>query len=325
MMTGFDVTAVMDMILDVNYKLTGDRSSLYGERQFVVGLIKDVDPLSGGQSGNPIKYKLTFAEDSPSTFTVQTPSGHPLWAAYLHETGHNFTGSSNLTKHLQNASLSLLGAKFVEANVEIAGDYFTSRFNQDPAAAGLNDAATDELAALFAVRRQAFMWSLGQYEALQARSMADLTPAIVRGMAGYLAETYGWEKLPRFHSIFLGAVDFGFDVAQAHETFVAACFSAAFDADLLTLCRDRWGFPIDEAFYFEILAKLSARAALRDEPVLERGDINGDGAVDMRDVGILAHYWHQESPAADIGPVVADGMVDLYDLAMLADYWLDAL
>lgn len=50
-------------------------------------------------------------------------------------------------------------------------------------------------------------------------------------------------------------------------------------------------------------------------------DFNGDGIVDIVDVGIMIEYWHTDDPLCDIGPMPwGDGFVDAQDLSVLVEY-----
>ena len=49
-----------------------------------------------------------------------------------------------------------------------------------------------------------------------------------------------------------------------------------------------------------------------------RGDANGDGLVDVADLGILAGQWGTAGPEADFD---LDGAVDVADLGILAANW----
>jgi uncharacterized protein (DUF2141 family) len=54
------------------------------------------------------------------------------------------------------------------------------------------------------------------------------------------------------------------------------------------------------------------------------GDINGDGIVDVTDLGILGANWllsgsHMQNPNADIN---GDGVVDINDLGVMGQNWL---
>jgi hypothetical protein len=50
-------------------------------------------------------------------------------------------------------------------------------------------------------------------------------------------------------------------------------------------------------------------------------DFNGDGKVDVADVGIMIEHWYMDDPLCDIGPMPwGDGIVDAQDLIVLAEH-----
>jgi hypothetical protein len=50
-------------------------------------------------------------------------------------------------------------------------------------------------------------------------------------------------------------------------------------------------------------------------------DFNGDGVVDIADVGIMLEHWLTDYPLCDIGPMPwGDGIVDVQDLIVLAEH-----
>jgi len=50
-------------------------------------------------------------------------------------------------------------------------------------------------------------------------------------------------------------------------------------------------------------------------------DFNGDGVVDIVDVGIMIEHWHTNYSLCDIGPMpLGDGFVDAQDLKVLAEH-----
>ena len=67
--------------------------------------------------------------------------------------------------------------------------------------------------------------------------------------------------------------------------------------------------------YFEIIA----------DTATFRGDLNGDGTVDIDDMGILAGEWRSSGVWADIEPAGGDGIVNLRDFAVLASNWGESL
>jgi len=56
-------------------------------------------------------------------------------------------------------------------------------------------------------------------------------------------------------------------------------------------------------------------------PIIPIVDFNGDGKVDIVDVGIMIEHWHTDDPLCDIGPFPwGDGIVDVQDLIVLAEH-----
>lgn len=60
------------------------------------------------------------------------------------------------------------------------------------------------------------------------------------------------------------------------------------------------------------------------------GDLNGSGAVDLRDFAILANHWldvecgqKYRCWGADLAPDTPDGIVDTLDLAVFCEHWLE--
>jgi hypothetical protein len=54
-----------------------------------------------------------------------------------------------------------------------------------------------------------------------------------------------------------------------------------------------------------------------------RGDLNGDGVVDLYDLGIMRDEWLTSGTTADIEPDGGDGIVDFKDFAVLAADWME--
>jgi hypothetical protein len=74
------------------------------------------------------------------------------------------------------------------------------------------------------------------------------------------------------------------------------------------------------------MAFLSAR--IRGNSYLQRKvfilpivDFNGDGVVDIADVGIMIEHWYTDDSLCDIRPYLwGDGIVDAQDLKVLAKH-----
>jgi hypothetical protein len=59
-------------------------------------------------------------------------------------------------------------------------------------------------------------------------------------------------------------------------------------------------------------------------PILPIVDFNGDGFLDIADVGIMLEHWLTDDPLCDIGPFPwGDGIVDAQDLKVLAEHMVE--
>jgi hypothetical protein len=56
-----------------------------------------------------------------------------------------------------------------------------------------------------------------------------------------------------------------------------------------------------------------------------RGDLDGDGSVDIVDLRIMAGEWQSAGVSADIEPAGGDGIVNFRDFAALAVNWLQSI
>ena len=55
--------------------------------------------------------------------------------------------------------------------------------------------------------------------------------------------------------------------------------------------------------------------------VQKPGDINGDGAVNIHDLSILASYWSQTNPEQPLSDLNGDHIIDIHDLSIFAAHW----
>ena len=56
-------------------------------------------------------------------------------------------------------------------------------------------------------------------------------------------------------------------------------------------------------------------------PIIPIVDLNGDGIVDVADIGLMVEHWGTDEPLCDIGPMPwGDGIVDVQDLIVLAEH-----
>jgi hypothetical protein len=89
------------------------------------------------------------------------------------------------------------------------------------------------------------------------KDFSTINADIIDGIFIYLAENsslnnFGWEVYPRFYKAFLPS---SYNITMSErkgDTFFVAALSAATEDDLRFLFRDKWNFPIDDAYYNEI-------------------------------------------------------------------------
>lgn len=332
MIAQYQVIEAADAVIAMQYALTGTRG-YNADQQYFTGILSDETGSFCGSSGNPIKLGFEQDEQYPHSCIQVYDTGQPHWSAFFHETGHNAVGNNRrIQDYLHNGAspLARLGV-FNEANASIAGMYAMWRIIQDPNLAGLSPATVASLNSSdsygsFLRTRNAYINALNVYEA--DPNLINVDADILDGMFVYLCDEYGWDKLPRFFTIFLPEEGvFAFDPHQDQTSFIAACLSAAFQDDLLETLRDRWVFQLDEDFYYGILPELQNLAALRDEPYL--ADISNDGSVDLVDFSIFADSWMaalgQESYNLKCDLYIdgnSKNIIDLKDLEVLAEQWL---
>jgi hypothetical protein len=332
MITQYQITQATDAAIQLQYVLTGTRAQ-NADRQYYAAILSDETGDFCGFNGNPIALGFRQDEQYPRSCIQVQMTGEPHWFTYFHESGHNATVSNDRISTCLHSGASPLARPgvFIEANATISAMYSMWRLVQEPDLAGLSPTNAASLNSAesysgFLQRRSVYMDALIDYE--QAPELLNVDKDIIDGMFIFLCEEYGWDKLPRFFSIFLPEEEiFNFDPHQDQTSFIAACFSAAFESDLLEIMRDKWAFPIDEDFYYGILPQLQKLAALRDQPPL--ADISNDGNVDMIDFSLFSASWMSITGQPAYNPKcnfnaqdASENTIDIKDMEILAAEWL---
>jgi len=266
MMRDYQVVAATDLASTLEQELTGIAPYL-GQRQFLTAIVSDSTYSLGGFSGNPIGLNIQY---NPLSSCIQVDyTGMPHFAVFFHEMGHNFQGGSSMLYSFF-AAAPLVGTPVSEGFANMCVLYTQRRIMLANDHLGLGSNAVNALIGpenydTYPNFRDYLLGRLNDYE--KAPSINSLDEHILDGMMIVICDNYGWECLPRFYSIFLPVTDhLPFDPLHDAPTFLVASLSAAFQHDLLPYFRDQWRFPIDQAFYDQILPELTRRAALRDLP-----------------------------------------------------------
>lgn len=231
-----------------------------GGRQLYAGVLNDENRNNMAGSGNPVT--LEFTEVAPPHSYIQDhDTGEPEWGAFFHESTHNCLGKRT------GAALtnSTVGNVMGETLANVCSLYLIQELAAQASKLGLAPTTVASLQEAFDEKHDHDLAALAAYEGDPTE--ADLNANNVGGMLMSFCDARGWWRLPRFFSIMLPETeDFTFGTETNNTTFIAACWAAAFETNSLPLCRDRWHWPIDEAYYSAILPELTRLARLRDVP-----------------------------------------------------------
>ncbi len=218
-------------------------------------------------SGNPVLI-------GPSMWVAE-----PAWFIFFHELGHNFTLASVRFNQLypRRGYVSIggdhwnFGTDFSEAWASMVGlcamrELFTNvqkyHLGSD-CRIGLETTFTQEKT------------SLSSYEENPNFSM--LTPDLLQGIFLTLADSFGYEIIPRFFKVLQPAdvswdrlndinPDSDYDRAKTISMTVTCCaFSVAAGADLRNQFATKWDFPIDDLIYTQIKPEIEAMMTGVDE------------------------------------------------------------
>ncbi|HOX59519.1 MAG TPA: hypothetical protein P5205_20755 [Candidatus Paceibacterota bacterium] len=231
-----------------------------GDRQLYAGVVNDADGGNYALSGNPVTLEFKQGVSSQSIIRNYF-TGEPWWRVYFHESTHNCLGSR------VKAALdgSAVGDTMGEALANVCSIYLIRELIARASPLSLAPTTVASLQGAFDEKHDDDLAALATYESHPAETNLDANN--VGGMLISFCDARGWWRLPRFFSIMLSDTDFfTFDTRTNNTTFVAACWAAAFETNSLPLCRDRWQWPIDEAYYYALLPELTRLARLRDVP-----------------------------------------------------------
>jgi len=257
----WDVLRITDLAYEIMYDVTGHRP-FNGGTQFLVNVLGHGGTVPCGASGNPIG--LGTDVDKPvhgSCMIVAWGEGYPQWGVYFHEMGHNFLGGG--IKIWQFMPGLPLDGVYGEGLATALGMYVAKMLQKHSSQFAIPQKILDNI--MSSVWHFGSTPDLDQYLSKGAH-YSDMTPSVLDDMIDVICSRYGYESLYRFYSLFLPRdIPFNFTVdseAKQATLFVAA-LSAAVKNDLRWQFVS-WGFPIDNAFYEEIIREVAELVNQRD-------------------------------------------------------------
>jgi hypothetical protein len=268
-------------ITDIAYELEWEASGVVpfdGNTQFLVN-----DPGHGadgtvpcGLAGNPIR--LGSDVDKPihnSCMIVASDSGTPQWGVFFHEMGHNFLGVGAKTSQFMSGHSN--DFVYSEGLATSLGMYAAKMLQLRSASYKNSQQTLDNIVSS--------VWHFGQTPDLDkyiknGTRYDQMTPSALDDMIDTVCAQYGYERLYRFHSLFLPhntAFPFAVDSDAKQATLFVAAFSAATGIDLRTRFKG-WGFPMDNDYYGNIwndVTRLVSQRAHGPEAMLFKPRIDG--------------------------------------------------
>lgn len=211
-------------------------------------------------SGNPVLV-------GPSMW-----QGEPAWFIFFHELGHNYTLASTRFNQLYpglgyisaGGDYWNFGTNFIEAWASLVGLYAIRELFTDQQSYQLGEVCRSDLENVYNKAKT----SLTSYEENPDFSM--LTPDLLDGIVLNLADSFGYEIIPRFFKILqpaneswdvLNDIDpvTDYDRSKTISMTVTCCaFSVAAGVDLREKFKTKWDFPIDDDLYESILPEVES-------------------------------------------------------------------
>ena len=67
--------------------------------------------------------------------------------------------------------------------------------------------------------------------------------------------------------------------------------------------------------------KIRSATSPRSVPAGTKGDVNGDGRVNITDFSILLFFWGQQNPKNAAADINGDGIVNIFDFSIMLFWW----
>lgn len=286
------VVSVLDEVYALEQWLTDVTPHDGGTQHLILdpGIDAD-DTVPCGLAGNPIRLG-TGVDNCRSCFGGED---RMQWGIMAHEMGHNFMGQVAFGEFC-----SLLGGHagdFSEGMATMLGVHAIDELVGNPSEYGLALETVADLSHEWTPLtpnnvRNVFYPELDAYEAAPdyADFNANLLDAILTQLHDQVGEAFFYRLLSAFYPPHSGLAVLVGTEAEALAFWAAAC-SAAAGTNLLGQFRDDWAFPLDEAFYHQVFARV-------------RGLVIQRGPLLPHEVGTAAVFR-----VAPDGDVLADGTV----------------
>jgi len=207
----------------------------------------------------------------------------PCWFVIFHELGHNFTLASVRFNQLYpfRGYISMggdhwnFGTNFVEAWATMVGLYAMRELFTESAQYQLSGDCAGNLEQAFNGMKNSYIGKLHDYE--KSPDFCVLDPDLVDGIFLALADSFGYEILPKFFKILqppdqtwnaLDEIDpdEDYDWAKTVSMTVTCCaFSVAAGVDLREHFENKWDFPIDDPLYEQVKPEIEAMMTGVDE------------------------------------------------------------
>ncbi len=316
LVTDLRAVDVLDRIYALEQWLT-DVTPSDGETQRLVldpGIDAD-GTVPCGLAGNPLRFG-TGVDNCRSCFGGED---WLHWGIMAHEMGHNFMAQRAFEEFC--GLLKDGGGTYSEGMATMLGIYAIDEMVDHSGTYGLPSNAVENLSRGWIPltpnhARTIFYAELEEYESSPdyANLTADHLDAILTQLHDEFGESFFYRLLSAFFPPHSGMPIPMSTEAEALSFWAAAC-SAAAGTDLLDRFATQWAFPLDEAFYHQILPRVRALTSQREHmsprPAafqLERGGVvQADGAY------YASHYyagaadiaeWVQVSEPCELGVVL---------------------
>jgi len=232
---------------------------------YVLDVADDPATVPCGASGNPIRLGWEWGKPAHnSCYIVNDPANRvPQWFVMFHELGHNFTCACNAFNLYCMGPSPTHNTAYNEGLASLAAMWSWKSILAWPK--GLGARAWQDIDAHFNGYASAFRQSLVDYR--NAGAVYDAIDAnVVDGILLEMMDQYGLRAWWDLFSTFLPSTDplpMALDTREKQASWFVAAMSASAGEDLRGLFASRYGFPIDDAAWPDILSAVQARVAVR--------------------------------------------------------------